>query len=150
MTFKNFDFHLNEVLKGWPEVIDIEAIGMADETERKYSIELRRSIALGYYYEDVINVNRDFEETSISGQLDWILSSIFSKLGKESMSFVRVREIKRSFLKERLHGLLIKSALPMLRKEQESDGSFDLEEVKAYMLIEGIITPDLELKDSSM
>jgi hypothetical protein len=65
-------------------------------------------------------------------QLDWILYGAVCSVLKAA-HVVCLDEIRKDRLKERFHHLLLTVGIPQLKRETEADGSFDLEELAAYL-----------------
>jgi hypothetical protein len=141
-----FGEHLNAVLKLWPDVLDINAIGLAGGD---YDLKLRRSIALNHFYDDEIEPKVRRFDTTIPSQLSWIVHSMISAAMKKGQVLIRPHDLDRDELKRRLDELLLKHALPQMNGTKEPDGSFDFAEVKGYLMQEGLIDENLRITDQA-
>ena len=125
-----FDFEslLAKTLTWWPTVLKIEDHGSNSEL----SLD-----TLALFYEDNIQVHADKSGSRLQIQLDWILFDAVAK-SAEFMSIVRPGEIRRAYLKERLHLLLSQHAVPQLLGSKDADDSFDLVELSEYLKWESL------------
>lgn len=128
MTPVSFDLLLNKVLTWWPA----EFSGNADD----YTDPMRLS-SLTIFYE------REIEPISLACgsrllmQLDWIVYSIVAQISRRTM-VIRLNEIRRSFIKEQFHNLIVNDAIPQLHGDKEWDNSYDREELINYLAHEKI------------
>ena len=70
-------------------------------------------------------------------QLDWIVYSIVAQISRRTM-VIRLNEIRRSFIKEQFHNLIVNDAIPQLHGDKEWDNSYDREELINYLAHEKI------------
>lgn len=107
---------LEKVYKWWPSVIEREHF-LKDGAR---------------FYEDSISAQAEASGSRLLIQLDYIVYDTVRSAFK-AMEVVRVNEIRRDYIEEIFHKLLLGPGVRQLDGIEENDGSFDLEELTAYL-----------------
>lgn len=119
----SFDSLLNQVLTWWPA----ELTGNNDD----YTNSMQSSSITIFYEREIEPITLSCGSQLLM-QLDWIVYSVVDEISRRTM-VIRLREIRRTFIKERFHKLIRDIAIPQLHGDKEWDGSFDRDELTNYL-----------------